>query len=222
MSPSSTTKPQTLLQEGTAIVQGRPDDIGVVQVGKTADFAIASQMADNNLRRESVMGSRNSTSDNQNAPLRRGTPHPVGTRTTVAWYLFPTYCWVPCALFEQDYDGPTNVTVKSLRYLRVLSVLPSSLVLTHWVVDRIGNHLRSSSQPSHRQWDPRLVKYVDPSEYIKRLGPLSRYWHAQPGHKTEQQRNKRRQHEGPGTTVLGGPSWSTRIVTTQTHPKTLH
>ena len=45
VSPSSTTKPQTLAQAGNgAIVQGRPDDIGVVQVGKTADFATAYQM----------------------------------------------------------------------------------------------------------------------------------------------------------------------------------
>ncbi len=46
VSPSSTTKPQTLAQAGNgAIVQGRPDDIGVVQVGKTADFKTASEMA---------------------------------------------------------------------------------------------------------------------------------------------------------------------------------
>ena len=45
VSPSSTTKPQTLAAAGNgAIVQGRPDDIGVVQVGKTADFATAYQM----------------------------------------------------------------------------------------------------------------------------------------------------------------------------------
>tara|TARA_R100000664_G_C2755236_1_gene142928 strand:+ start:1438 stop:2997 length:1560 start_codon:yes stop_codon:yes gene_type:complete len=45
VSPSSTTKPQTLANAGNgAIVQGRPDDIGVVQVGKTADFATAYQM----------------------------------------------------------------------------------------------------------------------------------------------------------------------------------
>ena len=45
VSPSSTTKPQTLANAGNgAIVQGRPDDIGVVQVGKTADFATALTM----------------------------------------------------------------------------------------------------------------------------------------------------------------------------------
>ena len=45
VSPSSTTKPSTLANAGNgAIVQGRPDDIGVVQVGKTADFKTAFEM----------------------------------------------------------------------------------------------------------------------------------------------------------------------------------
>jgi len=45
VSPSSTTKPATLAKAGNgAIVQGRPDDIGVVQVGKTADFQTAYNM----------------------------------------------------------------------------------------------------------------------------------------------------------------------------------
>ena len=45
VSPSSTTKPQTLAAAGNgAIVQGRPDDIGVIQVGKTADFQTAYEM----------------------------------------------------------------------------------------------------------------------------------------------------------------------------------
>jgi len=45
VSPSSTTKPQTLANAGNgAIIQGRPDDIGVVQVGKTADFRTAYEL----------------------------------------------------------------------------------------------------------------------------------------------------------------------------------
>ena len=45
VSPSSTTKPQSLAAAGNgAIIQGRPDDIGVVQVGKQADFATAANM----------------------------------------------------------------------------------------------------------------------------------------------------------------------------------
>ena len=45
VSPSSTTKPSTLAAAGNgAIIQGRPDDVGVVQVGKTADFRTAFEM----------------------------------------------------------------------------------------------------------------------------------------------------------------------------------
>ena len=45
VSPSATTKPHTLAQAGNgSIIQGRPEDVGVVQVGKTADFATASNL----------------------------------------------------------------------------------------------------------------------------------------------------------------------------------
>ena len=48
VSPSSTTKPQTLAKAGNgAIIQGRPDDVQVVQVGKTADFRTAYDMVQN-------------------------------------------------------------------------------------------------------------------------------------------------------------------------------
>lgn len=46
VSPSSTTKPQTIANAGNgAIVQGRPDDISVISVGKQADFKTAMEMA---------------------------------------------------------------------------------------------------------------------------------------------------------------------------------
>ena len=46
VSPSATTKPGTLAKAGNgAIIQGRPEDVGVVQVGKTADFATAAQLS---------------------------------------------------------------------------------------------------------------------------------------------------------------------------------
>ena len=46
VSPSSTTKVDDLSRAGNgAIIVGRPDDIGVVQVGKTADFRTAYEMA---------------------------------------------------------------------------------------------------------------------------------------------------------------------------------
>lgn len=46
VSPSSTTKPQTIAKAGNgAIVSGRAEDVQVVQVGKTADFSTAANMA---------------------------------------------------------------------------------------------------------------------------------------------------------------------------------
>ena len=46
VAPSSTTKPATLANASNgAIIQGRPDDIGVVQVGKQADFRTAFDLA---------------------------------------------------------------------------------------------------------------------------------------------------------------------------------
>jgi len=52
VSPSSTTKPKTIADAGNgAIVQGRPDDVGVVQVGKTADFRTAAEQINNLERR---------------------------------------------------------------------------------------------------------------------------------------------------------------------------
>jgi len=52
VSPSSTTRPATLAAAGNgAIVQGRPEDIGVIQVGKTADFRTAYQMVEQFERR---------------------------------------------------------------------------------------------------------------------------------------------------------------------------
>ena len=46
VSPSSTTKPATIAKAGNgAIVQGRPEDVAVIQVGKTADFSTAANMA---------------------------------------------------------------------------------------------------------------------------------------------------------------------------------
>ena len=45
VNPSATTKPQTLAQaRNGGIIAGRPDDVAVVQVGKTADFSTVQKM----------------------------------------------------------------------------------------------------------------------------------------------------------------------------------
>ena len=54
VSPSATTKPQSLARASNgAIIQGRPEDVGVVQVGKTADFGTVQQMIQNLTQRVS-------------------------------------------------------------------------------------------------------------------------------------------------------------------------
>ena len=46
VSPSATTKPATIAKAGNgAIIQGRPEDVAVIQVGKTADFGTAANLA---------------------------------------------------------------------------------------------------------------------------------------------------------------------------------
>ena len=72
VSPSSTTKPQTIANAGNgAIVQGRPDDVAVIQVGKTADFKTAYEMI-NQLSLDYWKHSWYSTYDRVNEPqLRR-------------------------------------------------------------------------------------------------------------------------------------------------------
>ena len=46
VSPSATTNPQTLAKAANgAIIQGRPDDVGVIEVGKTADFQTAASLS---------------------------------------------------------------------------------------------------------------------------------------------------------------------------------
>ena len=48
VSPSATTKPQSLaLANNGSIIQGRPEDVSVVQVGKTADFRTVMEMIQN-------------------------------------------------------------------------------------------------------------------------------------------------------------------------------
>ena len=46
VSPSATTQPQSLAKAANgAIIQGRPDDVGVIEVGKTADFQTAASLS---------------------------------------------------------------------------------------------------------------------------------------------------------------------------------
>ena len=99
VSPSSTTKPQTLAQAGNgAIVQGRPEDVQVVQVGKSADFATAAQMAQTLERRIGDSFLQLNVRQSERTTARRGSPHSARARATTRWYLQSPDCRVPGSL----------------------------------------------------------------------------------------------------------------------------
>ena len=170
VSPSSTTKPQTLAQAGNgAIVQGRPDDIGVVQVGKTADFATASQMAQSLERRigDGFLQLNIRQSERTTAEEVRLTQLELEQQLGGIFSLLTVEFLVPYL----------NRTMMVLQRNREIPKIPKGLVNPSIVagVNALG---RGQDRESLTQFittiaqtmgPEALVKYVDPSEYIKRL-----------------------------------------------------
>jgi len=170
VSPSSTTKPESLAKAGNgAIVQGRPDDIGVVQVGKTADFRTAYEMATQLGQRISeafmVMNVRQS---------ERTTAEEVRlTQLEADLQLGGLF-----SLLTDEFLKPyLNRTMLVLQRSGQLPKLPKNLVRPQIVagVNALG---RGQDRESLIQFittiaqtmGPEAIqKYVSPEEYIKRL-----------------------------------------------------
>ena len=170
VSPSSTTKPQTLAQAGNgAIVQGRPDDIGVVQVGKTADFATASQMAQQLERRigDGFLQLNIRQSERTTAEEVRLTQMELEQQLGGIFSLLTVEFLVPYL----------NRTMMVLQRNRDIPKIPKGLV-SPTIVAGVNALGRGQDRESLTQFittiaqtmgPEALVKYVDPSEYIKRL-----------------------------------------------------
>ena len=170
VSPSSTTKPQTLAQAGNgAIVQGRPDDIGVVQVGKTADFATASQMAQQLERRigDGFLQLNIRQSERTTAEEVRLTQLELEQQLGGIFSLLTVEFLVPYL----------NRTMMVLQRNRDIPKIPKGLV-SPTIVAGVNALGRGQDRESLTQFittiaqtmgPEALVKYVDPSEYIKRL-----------------------------------------------------
>jgi len=170
VSPSSTTKPQALAQAGNgAIVQGRPDDVAVVQVGKTADFSTASQMAASIGQRISdaflVLNIRQS---------ERTTAEEVRlTQLELEQQLGGLF-----SLLTSEFLIPyLNRTLLVLQRSNQLPKLPKDLVRPEIVagVNALGRGQDRESLTTFvtiiaQTMGPQaLMQYIDPSEYIKRL-----------------------------------------------------
>ena len=170
VSPSSTTKPQTLAQAGNgAIIQSRPDDIGVIQVGKTADFRTAYEMAQQLASRVSkafmVMNVRQS---------ERTTAEEVRlTQLEADLQLGGMF-----SLLTDEFLKPyLERTMLVLQRSNQLPRLPKNLVRPQIVagVNALGRGQDRESligfitTISQTMGPEAIQKYVSPEEYIKRL-----------------------------------------------------
>jgi len=170
VSPSSTTKPQTLAQAGNgAIVQGRPEDVQVVQVGKSADFATAAQMAQTLERRigDSFLQLNVRQSERTTAEEVRLTQLELEQQLGGIFSLLTVEFLVPYL----------NRILMVLQRRGEIPKIPKDLVRPQIVagVNALG---RGSDRESltafvttiaQTMGPEALVKYIDPSEYITRL-----------------------------------------------------
>ena len=170
VSPSSTTKPKTIADAGNgAIVQGRPEDVAVIQVGKTADFATAAQMAQQLERRiaEAFMQLNIRQSERTTAEEVRLTQMELEQQLGGIFSLLTIEFLIPYL----------NRTLLILQRSKEIPAIPKDLVRPQIVagVNALG---RGQDRESLQQFigtiaqtlgPEALMKYINPSEAIKRL-----------------------------------------------------
>ena len=170
VSPSATTKPKTIAEAGNgAIVQGRPDDVAVIQVGKTADFRTAADMSQQIERRISdaflILNIRQS--ERTTAEEVRLTQLELEQQLGGLFSLLTVEFLIPYL----------NRTLLILQRTNQLPKIPKDMVRPQIVagVNALG---RGQDRESLTQFvgtiaqtmgPEALMKFVDPSEYIKRL-----------------------------------------------------
>jgi hypothetical protein len=170
VSPSSTTKPQTIAQAGNgAIVQGRPEDVAVIQVGKTADFATAANLAQTLERRiaEAFMQLNVRQSERTTAEEVRLTQMELEQQLGGLFSLLTIEFLIPYL----------NRTLHVLQRSKELPNIPKDLVRPQIVagVNALGRGQDRESLTAFittiaQTLGPEaLLKFINPSEAIKRL-----------------------------------------------------
>ena len=170
VSPSATTKPGTLAKAGNgAIIQGRPEDVGVVQVGKTADFSTAAQLASQIERRVLeaflVMNVRNA--ERVTAEEVRLTQLELEKSLGGLFSLLTVEFLVPYL----------NRTLLILQRTNQIPNLPKNIVRPKIVagINSLGRGqdnetlTRFIATVAQTLGPEALMKYIDPTEAIKRL-----------------------------------------------------
>ena len=170
VSPSSTTKPKTIADAGNgAIVQGRPEDVGVIQVGKTADFRTAAEQMQQLERRinEAFLVLTVRQSERTTAEEVRLTQMELEQQLGGLFSLLTVEFLVPYL----------NRTLHILQRNKELPKLPKEIVRPTIVagVNALGRGQDQQSLVSFittiaQTMGPEIMgKFLDPSEYIKRL-----------------------------------------------------
>jgi|TARA_R100000482_G_scaffold95314_1_gene40093 hypothetical protein len=170
VAPSSTTKPSTLAKAGNgAIVSGRPDDIGVITVGKQGDFGTAYQMIQTIEKRlaEAFLILQVRNSERTTAEEVRMTQMELEQQLGGLFSLLTVDFLVPylnrkLSIFQRNGDIPR---------------LPSKLVKPTIVagVNALGRgqdreSLNMFMQTIAQTMGPEAIsKYINPEEVIKRL-----------------------------------------------------
>ena len=170
VSPSSTTKPKTIADAGNgAIVQGRPDDVGVIQVGKTADFRTAAEQMQTLERRisEAFLVLQVRQSERTTAEEVRLTQMELEQQLGGLFSLLTVEFLIPYL----------NRTLHILQRTNQIPKLPKDIVRPQIVagVNAIGRgqdqqSLVQFAQTLAQTMGPEIMaKFLDPGEYVKRL-----------------------------------------------------
>jgi hypothetical protein len=174
VSPSATTKPQSLAKAANgAIIQGRPDDVGVVQVGKTADFRTAQTMIQDLTARLneaflslSVRQSERTTATEVQAVQQELNEQLSGIYGSLTVELLTPYLNRKLHLLQRSKGMPS---------------LPKGLVMPT-VVAGLGNVGRGQDKQALMEFvttigqtmgPEALMQYLDPTEFFKRLAAAS-------------------------------------------------
>ena len=174
VSPSATTKPQTLSNATNgSIIQGRPDDVSVVQVGKTADFRTVLEMINMLTQRLSdaflvldVRKSERTTATEVQATIQELNEQLGGIYSSLTAELLNPYL---------------NRKLSSLLRSGKIPALPKGLVQPTVVAGLYGVGrgqdkaalVEFVSTLAQSMGPEALAQYVNPTEFIKRLAAAS-------------------------------------------------
>ena len=174
VSPSATTKPQSLARASTgAIIQGRPDDVGVVQVGKTADFKTVQEMINSLTQRLSdaflvlsVRQSERTTAEEVRATQQELNEQLGGIYGNLTDELLKPYL---------------NRKLQILSRSKAIPALPKGLVLPTVVAGLSGIGRGQDRQAliefmatlAQSMGPEAALQFINPEEYIKRLAAAS-------------------------------------------------